>query len=219
MNFNIKTTANPEVAAGFLAERILEQLKDGKKVLWLVPGGSAIAVATLAAKIISEHPHSNLIVTLTDERYGAVGHTDSNWQQLMDKGFSLPQAKLLPVLEGSDRTMTTKKFNTIIEAGFKEALYKIGLFGVGSDGHTAGILPESKAVDSLDWVCGYDTPQFVRITITPKAITELDEAVVFAQGKEKWPVIESLEKEINANLQPVQILKKVPRLTIFTDKK
>ena len=37
---------------------------------------------------------------LTDERYGPVGHPDSNWSQLLQKGFDLPQAKLVPVLTG-----------------------------------------------------------------------------------------------------------------------
>ena len=70
---------------------------------------------------------------------------------------------------------------------------------------------------------------FSRITITPFAIKKLDEAVIWAQGEEKWEVIKNLKNDIPARphegsgaggditKQPAQILKKVPLLTIFTD--
>ena len=35
---------------------------------------------------------------------------------------------------------------------------------------------------------------FSRITITPKVIEKLDEAIVWAQGEEKWEVLKNLEK-------------------------
>jgi hypothetical protein len=37
------------------------------------------------------------------------------------------------------------------------------------------------------------------------------------QGKEKWEVLKSLEKNISIIKQPAQVLKEVPLLTIFTD--
>lgn len=155
---------------------------------------------------------------MTDERYGPLGHKDSNWQQLIEKGFNLPQALLVPILTGEDRATTTLKFNEVLNREFMRVEYKIGLFGVGADGHTAGILPESGAVSSEDLAFGYDTPTFSRITITPKVIEKLDEAVVFMQGEEKWEVVKDLlEKNIEITKQPAQILKKVPLLTIFTD--
>ena len=107
-----------------------------------------------------------------------------------------------------------------LEQEFKRAKYKIGLFGIGKDGHTAGILPNSVAIECKDLVCGYDTLVFSRITITPNAIKQLDEAVVFAQGEEKWSVLENLINEnIDIMKQPTQVLKKVPLLTIFSDYK
>lgn len=217
MNFIIQTTTDPKVAAEFLAGKILGQLEKNKKVLWLVPGGSAMAVAVEAAKIISKYPHNNLTITLTDERYGVVGHKNSNWQQLIEKDFILPQARLLPVLYGESCAVTTEKFNTIIGDGLKKADYRIGLFGIGADGHTAGILPDNITVESEDWVTSYKTPQFERITIMPKTIEKLDEAITWAQGEQKWGVIESLKKDMDPKKQPAQLLKKVPALTIFTD--
>jgi len=221
-DLNLKTTNNPEDAASFVASVILNQLKSGKNVLFFATGGSSVYVGAKITRILKESPDKslmkNLVVTLTDERYGPVGHSDSNWQQLLDKGFDLPQAKLIPVLTGDDKEVTIKNFNKILNEELTIEVYKIGLFGVGKDGHTAGILPESVAIGSRDLACIYDTQAFSRITITPKTIERLDEAVVWAQGKDKWPVVESLLKEnISITKQPAQILKKVPLLTIFSD--
>ena len=217
MSFNIKTTNNSEEVADFTVSSILNQLNSNKRVLFFVTGGSSIIVGVRVAELLQNYPHHNLTIMLTDERYGSVGHRDSNWQQLLDKGFILPQAKLIPVLFGDDKKNTVEKFNQNLIKEFKKAEYKIGLFGVGVDGHTAGILPESEAILSLNLACGYDIPTFSRITITPKAIEKLDEVVVWAQGKDKWSVIKNLNKNSDIIKQPAQILKRVPLLTIFTD--
>ena len=237
MSLNIKTTNNSEEVADFVASSILNQLNSNKRVLFFVTGGSSIMVGVRVAELLQNYPHHNLTVMLTDERYGSVGHRDSNWQQLLDKGFILPQAKLIPVLFGDDKKNTVEKFDQNLVKEFEKAEYKIGLFGVGADGHTAGILPESEAILSLHLACGYDTPTFSRITITPKGIEKLNEAVVWMQGEKKWSVLENLNKNIPARpndegaslltkgwqaggdiiKQPAQIFKKVPLLTIFTD--
>ncbi len=219
MSFTVKTTTKAEDAANFVVSSILNQLKLGKRVLFFMAGGSSISVAVKVAELLREHPHQNLTITLTDERYGPSDHFNSNYFQLLEKGFNLPEAKLIPVLIDDDRNITTEKFIKILEEELKLADYRIGLFGIGVDGHTAGILPNSLAIQCQDLVCSYDTPVFSRITITPKVIEKLDEAIVWAQGEEKWEVLKNLEKNIDINLEPAQILKKVPLLTIFSDYK
>jgi 6-phosphogluconolactonase/glucosamine-6-phosphate isomerase/deaminase len=93
------------------------------------------------------------------------------------------------------------------------------LFGIGSDGHTAGILPRSSAVDEMRLAHGYDGGTFKRITMTRPAITQLDEAVIYTMGKDKWPVLDQLENDVAIDEQPAQILKQVPKVTIFNDHK
>ena len=228
MNLILKTTNKIDDAAEFVSSSILKQLRSGKRVLFFMAGGSAISVAVKVSQILREYPDKNLIknltVTLTDERYGPVGHFDSNWQQLLDKGFYLPQAKRIPVLTGNDFAAETEKFNKILHEKLMvggEDEYRIGLFGIGRDGHTAGILPGSLAVDAEGYAFAYKTEKFERITITLKTIEKLDEIIVWAQDKEKWKVIENLLLNENTDIikQPAQILKKVPLLTIFTDYK
>lgn len=219
MSFTIKTTTNPDLPASFITNSILNQLDQGKHILFFLSGGSCIAIGLKVAEILKDHDIKNLTIALMDERYGPLGHADSNWQQLIEKGFNISGAKLIPVLIGNDILTTTENFNAILGQELKAAEYKIGLFGIGTDGHTAGILPESEAVKATDLAYGYKTEKFERITVTFKTIEKLDEAVVWMQGEEKWKVLESLEKEIDVIEQPAQILKKVPLLTIFTDYK
>jgi 6-phosphogluconolactonase/glucosamine-6-phosphate isomerase/deaminase len=223
MSFTIITTTNGEEAAQFLASSILKQLELGKKVLFFIPGGSSIPVAVRAAEILRESRNKNLqnlTITLTDERYGEIDHPDSNWHQLKENGFNLPDAKLLYVLsEGDNLETTAQKWSEVLDAELKNADYKIGLFGMGADGHTAGILPESPALQSENFAHGYVTQSFSRITMTEKAIEKLDEAVAWVQGENKWEVIKNLAENIPITKQPAQILKKVPTLTIFTDYK
>ncbi len=216
-----KTTTNLDEVADFVASMVLKQLEAGKKVLLFLTGGSGVAVGVKIADILRESKDANFLanlsVTLTDERYGPIDHFNSNFFQLNEKGFNLPGVKIIPILVDEDRNITVEKFNMALNEEFTKAEYKIGLFGIGVDGHTAGILPETSAVNAKDLAFGYDTATFSRITITFHAIEKLDEAVVSAQGKDKWKVLEELKTDIDLVKQPAQILKKVPLLTIFSD--
>lgn len=220
MSLSIKNINSVFEVAEAISSSILKQLDSGKKVLFFVTGGSSIAVCSKIADILKPHPHHNLTIMLTDERYGPLGHPDSNWSKLIQTGFDLPDAKLIPILTGEDRGTTTEKFIENLQNEFTNSDYKMGLFGVGPDGHTAGILPETIVVESKDLACGYDTEVFSRITITFNTIEKLDEIFAFIQGENKWPVIKDLEeRNVDIIKQPAQILKRVPLLTIFTDYK
>lgn len=209
------TTAEP--AAAFLAEKIKTSLEENKAVLWLVPGGSGIAVAAEVSKLLAHMDLSNLTVTLTDERYGPIGHPDSDWLHLEEAGFQLPGATLVPVLTGENRTATTDHFSKTLQELLEKSDYKLGFFGIGPDGHTAGILPHSVAAESTELACEYDAGQFERITTTPATIAMLDEIVVYGMGEAKKPTLEQLNEDYSVVDQPAQALKQVPLLTIFTD--
>lgn len=203
-------------AVDYLVSLLREKLSDGSKVLWLVPGGSAIAVAVKVAQGLQNSDLTNLTVTLTDERYGPVGHEDSNWHQLHHAGFHLPGATMVPVLHGHSVQETTTEFARHLQEYCQGAAYCVGFFGLGPDGHTAGILPASPAVTADEWACSYQA-NFLRVTMTPPAIAALDEAVVYAMGEAKRRPLEQLQQDLPTSQQPAQALKKVPKLIIFND--
>jgi 6-phosphogluconolactonase/glucosamine-6-phosphate isomerase/deaminase len=90
---------------------------------------------------------------LSDERYGPVGHPDSNAAALDLAGFAPMQANVIPILvAGLDLAATRENYQAAALAAFQKAEIVIGQFGIGSDGHIAGILPNSPATDTVDFV-------------------------------------------------------------------
>jgi len=214
----VYTDKPTEQATDSVVKAIKNHLSKGERVLWLLSGGSSIAIAVEASKRLKLSNLSNLFVSLVDERYGLIGHQDENWQQLIDAGFNLPSANLYRPLIGKDIEPTRAGFNDWLSDQITMADYKIGIFGIGIDGHTAGIKPHSSAVLSANLVAFFKGDDFPRLTITFLAIKQLDEAIVLALGKDKISVIQSL---LNNNLpldeQPSQILKSIPCVTLYTN--
>ena len=215
----VKTTDKQQIAEA-IANRLNSELSNDKKVLWLVSGGSNIQLAVEIMKQIPDDLSWNLTISLIDERFGEVGHADSNWQQLLDAGIDFKQAKAIPILDGS-KNLNQNADN--YEKKFREMLtendVKIGLFGMGADGHTSGILPETVAArettdDKL--IVGYQD-KFARITTTFVAIKKLDETFLVAFGADKKPAMEDLKTEIPLEKQPAQILKQISETTVFSD--
>lgn len=203
-----------------LVHTITQHLEKNESVLWLVSGGSNIAVAVAVANALQRSDTSNLTVSLVDERYGDVGHTNENWQQLLDASFHLEGATLYRPLTGDDRHQTAQNFNDWLGEQFGHADYTIGLLGIGADGHTSGIKAGSEAITADGWVMDYSWDDYERITTTFDALRRLDEVVVYAMGSDKAPVIRDLlHHDVDLTMQPAQVLKQVKKSTLYTDYK
>lgn len=202
----------------YLTSTLVAHLQADESVLWLVPGGSAMKVATKVLAALEDVDTSKLCITLTDERYGRPDHPDENWLQLEQLGFNVSTINAYRVLRGEDIETTAQDFGDKLERLFATYQYKIGLFGIGADGHTAGIKPHTVAVTSDEYAAQFEGEDFARVTMTPKAIAALDEVVAYAHGADKYPVLGQLLHEDVALIdQPAQALKTVPRSTIFSD--
>jgi 6-phosphogluconolactonase/glucosamine-6-phosphate isomerase/deaminase len=210
--------SSPKPAVDYLAETLTRHVAAGERVLWLVAGGSAIGVAADVARRLSGQPLESLTVSLTDERPGPVGHPDSNWRGLTEAGFALPGAHLMPVLTGADTAADTAAFGRFLAKQLEAADFRLGLFGIGPDGHTAG-LPAQNAAPSTDLAAYYEAGPFHRISSTPAAIGRLDEAVAYVMGENKHTQLDRLQSDLPSAEQSAQALKLVPKLTIFNDYK
>jgi 6-phosphogluconolactonase/glucosamine-6-phosphate isomerase/deaminase len=209
-----------QAAADHIANVIIGKLSNNKRVFWFLSGGSGIKVVLEVARQLAGHDLHNLSATLTDERYGPIGHTDENWQQLLDGGFALPGAELYRPLIDEDQITTTNHFGAWVSQRMADAHYSIGLVGIGNDGHTAGIKPHSSAVAANAWADYFRGDDFERITITLLPISQLNEVVIQASGSDKIPVLQSLINEsLPATEQPAQALKHIPLCTLYTDNK
>ncbi len=208
-----------EPVVSYITEAIRCKQGQGHGVVWLVSGGSVIPVAVEIRRRLGTP--KNLTVGLIDERYGVPGHMDSNWTQLLAAGFDMNNVVALPTLSGKSFEETTSDYGKQLSNALASSDYSLGLFGMGTDGHTSGILPGSPATEETDkLVIGYRGPDYLRITTTATAIKQLDEAVLYAIGVAKHLALSSLiATELPISRQPVQVLKAIKSFTIYNDYK
>lgn len=197
-----------------LQSLLAEQLQAGKRVLWLVSGGSNVDIECQIYKQLTDL--EGLSTALIDERYGEPGHKDSNYQKLVDGGFA---ANLTPVLvTGLDIDNTTAQYSEKLEKLLDEADVVIAQLGIGADGHTNGVLPDSPIVNSKKLVEQYKGSDFGRITMTLEALRFVDVVFVFAYGQDKKLTLTRLTTEdVSLDEQPSQILKQLPEVYLYND--
>jgi 6-phosphogluconolactonase/glucosamine-6-phosphate isomerase/deaminase len=103
-------------------------LTDNNSVLWLVPGGSNIAVAVRVMAALDSHNLQNLTVALTDERFGPIGHVDSNYLQLHSQGFLERGALFIDLLHGASFEETVVTAAAAMKHAFENSEIIIGFF-------------------------------------------------------------------------------------------
>ena len=202
-----------------LTEKLIKALSEGKSVLWLVSGGSNIKASVQIIDSISMDLRTNLSVMLADERYGPLGHTDSNWEQLLQAGFSTDNVRIQPILEsGLSFEDTIQKYNSLAEHELNNHDLVIAQLGIGSDGHIAGILPNSPAITNDQYATGYEALDYKRLTLTFRSLKLISQAYVFAFGYTKKDTLLKLrDTDAKLNDQPCQILKQLKKACLYND--
>jgi 6-phosphogluconolactonase/glucosamine-6-phosphate isomerase/deaminase len=197
----------------------LSELLDKKPVLWLVSGGSNVPISVTVMSNLPKQLTERLTILLIDERFGSVGHVDSNAEQLRRAGFNPQQANFIKVLSGQSWPDTVTQYNQIVQTQFDQHSAIIGQFGIGADGHTAGLLPHSPATVVTDrLVTGYQGPDYQRITLTFPALRQVQTAYVFAYGANKLTALQQLKDEnLALKTQPAQIFKVLTQAYIYND--
>lgn len=203
-----------------LSQRLDKELANGKRVLWLVSGGSNIKASVKVMSGLPSERTANLTIMLGDERYGEVGHPNSNWAQLLQAGFNPGKATAYPVLqEDLSFEGTIDRFNKLANRAFAENDIVLAQLGIGADGHIAGILPDSEAAhEDTELVKGYSGGQHQRITLTFPALLKVDASYTFAYGESKHQALVNLQQgTLDIINQPSQILRELPEAYIYND--
>lgn len=140
-------------------------------------------------------------VSMIDERYGEKFHGESNETMLKDTGLVEALGKqhipFYPVLqEHISREKTTEQFTKTLSYLYKKYSKRIGILGIGLDGHTAGI-PANNHTVSLTDDSVYTTESLVteyhdttgmykeRITLTFPGLAQLTTYFVLVFGADK----------------------------------
>jgi 6-phosphogluconolactonase/glucosamine-6-phosphate isomerase/deaminase len=209
-------------AADYLANELATPVSQGKEVLWLVSGGSSVAVAINAAQLLNVAQTKHITVAQIDERMVSTGSKQENWQQLLNSGFNPADFKqaVSMLSTGSQPEEIAKNYGRLLQQLIGQSGAVIGLFGIGENGHTAGIMPAANAAefDSFkgpELVASYRADDFTRITITEACIKQMTSIVAYACGEKKRSVVEQLNMDLPVHAQPAQLLKSVAAAVVF----
>ncbi|KXK25734.1 MAG: Glucosamine-6-phosphate deaminase [candidate division WS6 bacterium OLB20] len=238
MKFEV--SRSPQIqAAQHLASLLETSLAEHDHVLLLLAGGSAADVYNELPTYIDEHlDYTKLMVMMGDERWDTdPEHEHSDWVQFRNTSFyhflRERGARLVDILGGKSHQEEADAFNALLEEALASGYFVISMLGIGTDGHTAGILPaENPAfadtffVDELAVAHELDTIHPRRITITPAMIKQADAVFCYVRGEKKARIISDLAKldasypeeawETMIPVHPALILSAVDA-TVFTD--
>lgn len=243
----IKLTRSSEIgiwenAWEVLAEKIRKINLDHKKALLLLSGGSAVNLYRDLAEYIkkSQFISDNMAVGQVDERFQpayqetinnkqkteSIDISSINYENIRKNGLvDALTNKNIPfyrVPQKGSLAEAAESYNKTLGNLFKKDDYKMAVLGIGEDGHTAGLLPGYEKEWKVNrYVVGYNNqgefPQ--RITITPKAIKELDYALVVVSRENKREALRSAIKAENitrTNSYPAVLIQKIKEVDIIT---
>ena len=213
--------AESDRGAKELSKVLAESLAAGQHVLWLVSGGSNVPITVRAMSMIPVAQTNNLTIMPVDERYGPFGHDDSNATKLFKQGLDLKRASFINVLSNLSLDKTVQRYNQITTEHFAKNQIIVAQFGMGADGHIAGILPHSAATNTQpgpEFAIGYRWSDFDRLTLTFRALERVSIAFVFAYGQDKQSALSELhDKGLPLEVQPAQFLKHIPKAYVYND--
>lgn len=194
------------------AHEILKKIVNDKTLLAL-SGGTSVDYRKMIVEPGDIDPGAICVV---DERFGASFHTDSNEKLLMDAGVKeCTDDKCIEArkyLVGLGFEETAKKYGEVMADLFSRFPKRVGVMGVGTNLHTAGIFPNSKAVKSENFVEAIEVEdKFTqRLTLTIKALGEFTGFVIMMFGQEKKEALEIMldEKENDEEKYPAVFYRK-----------
>lgn len=211
---------NLEEAAQHVGATLARVLETGP-VLWLISGGSSVKIEIAAMAHVSNTLSANLTIMPVDERFGPYDHTSSNSAAMRTAGFDPKQAMWIDILSDNPSIdeATARLAAYLSESVAKESTI-VATLGIGSDGHTAGILPGSIGVHSPELAVWYHADDYERITLTASALRDhCDYAFVSAFSEGKKHALESIIAASDDTIDtiPALVLNELNRATLFTD--
>jgi 6-phosphogluconolactonase/glucosamine-6-phosphate isomerase/deaminase len=191
------------------------------QVLLFLSGGSNVIVDTMALNSLSTADRAKITIVLTDERFVPLDDQNSNWHHYYESGFVVAPSQTITILGSKNETAheAAESYEAALIAKLSESPYIIALLGIGSNHHTAGILPNSPVLQLKNKLVGsYTASDFERITISPALFPLVDEAILYAEGDDKAEAIQSLELDLPINNNPSQLIKRCKHYRILYNK-
>lgn len=185
------------------AHDLLKKLVD-RKTLLALSGGSTPDYRKMIVEPGDIMPGA---ICVTDERFGEPFHENSNELLLKTSGIKDCADGMCieahKILTGHNFLETEKKYEKVIAELFGRFKKRVGVMGIGSDLHTAGVFPFSAAGKSPDYVVAEVVKnQFSkRISLSLKALGEFTAFIILAFGSAKQDALKKLLDSKENNMQ------------------
>lgn len=134
----------------------------------------------------------------SDERAVPPTDDDSNYKMAMDAGFAslpIPEKQIHRLCGEGDLAQEARRYEEMLKANLPEGRFDLVMLGMGDDGHTASLFPETHALtDTAEWVAANYIPQkgFWRLTLTYTSINRARSTVIYVLGKSKAEMVNTV---------------------------
>lgn len=154
---------------------------------------------------------SKVYLWWSDERAVDGKHEDSNFRMAMEAGFAdlpIPENHIFRMKGEEDIEAHAQEYENRILEHVPEGKFDLVMLGMGEDGHTASLFPETHALHSdgrlvvANFVPKLDT---WRMTFTYKLINDARHIVIYVIGESKAPMLKQiLQGEYAPDQLPLQ---------------
>lgn len=187
-------------ATGWIAGRIADGQRDGRIFRLSLCGGSTPKAVYESLARRPEIDWSRVLITFGDERCVPPDHPDSNFRMakasLLDPA-GIPDDRVVRMEGERDPAEAAARCEERLgalagETGEPVFRHDLVLLGMGEDGHTASLFPETKALEEdRRWVVENFVPKLesTRLTFTFPLIDAADEVAFLIKGEGKRPIV------------------------------
>lgn len=206
-----------EEARNGARETLTMMLSDTQEpILLLCSGGSSLELVD--GFVLKSH----ITVSTLDERY-SIDSSINNFSQLMNY-IKAPKFIDTRVKAGESLEELAQRFEKALrEWKEKNSNGKVVITqGMGIDGHTAGIMPQTVFDDEKQWVVGYDVKEKneypLRVTCTFTFLRHVDYSIAYiTEERKKEAFLLLLAEEGTLEATPARIMREMKNVKIFTD--
>ena len=176
-------------------------------------------------------PWDKTHIFLVDERFVSHKSNESNYRminQLLLKHIKIPKENIHPIPVGEKTSQAAaKKYEDNLISYFKLAcggfpMFDLIFLGIGEDGHTASLFPDTPALKGPQHMATAVMPEEMskhkRITLTFPVINNAKNIIFLVTGSNKAKVVKEILEEKNSVLPAARIKPKDGKLFFLLDK-
>lgn len=152
---------------------------------------------------------SKIYLFWSDERAVSPTHPDSNFLMAMEAGFNkmpIPQNHIHRMKAEKDIEKEALAYELLIQKTLKEKSFDLIMLGMGEDGHTASLFPNTEGLKSKNRlvIANYiPQKQAWRMTLTFECINASPNTAIYVLGENKQQIIHSVLHSTN-NFYPIE---------------